>query len=151
MPTQAEMVASFQATNPHLSHADATMKAQNHLQVYHAQLSGTIAAQASRRPVVASGAGGVPRAAGTGGTGVLIGANGPIGPGAAAHQAQQQQQQSRQGTPVGVVMGQSPRMGQQVAVGSPRMPQQGVPVGMGVGVGLGVQMPQQQQQQQQQQ
>ncbi|KAF8536725.1 hypothetical protein BDD12DRAFT_889509 [Trichophaea hybrida] len=148
IPTQAEMVANFQATNPHLSLADATVQAQKHLAAYHAQLSGTIAAQASRRPVTAGGVGasGIPRAAGTGGTGVLIGANGPIGPGAAAHQAQQQQQ-SRQGTPVGVVMGQSPRMGQQVAMGSPRM-QQGMPVGMAVGVGLGVQMPQQQQPQQ---
>ena len=111
------------------------MQAQRQLAEYHARLGGSMAA---RRPVS-----GVQRAGGAGNTGVLIGANGPIGPGAATHQAQQQ---SRQGTPVGMPMGQSPRMGQVGSGGSPRIAQQqqGLPVGVGVAVGLGVQMEPQQ-------
>jgi len=134
------MVARVQQLNPMLSAEQAQAQATKQLAHYHAQVSSNMASNMAaqvRRPGV-----GVVRA-GTGGTGVLIGANGPIGPGAAAAvAAAAAQQQSRSATPVG--MAQSPRMGQmppqQQLVGgglqSPRLPQQGI--------GLGVQMPQQQ-------
>jgi uncharacterized protein with von Willebrand factor type A (vWA) domain len=120
LPSQAELLARVQAMHPQLTHEQAQIQAQKQLAHYHEQLRNNMTAQV-RRPQ-----GGV-RAGGTGGTGVLIGANGPIGPGAAQLQAQQQQQQaqqqqqSRSVTPV--VM-----QGQQVqSPGVPQPPQQQMP------------------------
>ncbi|KAA8909291.1 hypothetical protein FN846DRAFT_942712 [Sphaerosporella brunnea] len=147
MITQADMLARVQQMHPGLTHEQAQLQAQKQVAHYHDQLRNNMAAQVQVRR------NSVNVRAGTGGTGVLIGANGPIGPGAAAmaaaqQQQQQQAQQSRSATPVG--MAASPRMGQlqqgqQQQQPQPQPAQQQVqspcpPQPLQQAVGLGVQM-----------